>query len=352
MRVSIFGRLCAALCVLMLTGWAAHAGPLDPPAGPIAPTMKTLDEVEARTPVQSLPGSASAIHVINQPGSYYLTGNITGEIGKSGVRITANDVTLDLNGFSLIGVTDSLHGVHMPSFKQNVVIRNGNIRVWDGDGVQSRIDHGRIEGIIATANGGWGIDNAVTSTFSTVIARSEAYANRGGGIRGGGFSLITDCVVWGNTGTGAGVLVGGSSSVVGCTASFNTGTGIETGAQSSVIDCNVVSSGSTRTAISIGSRSTARDNSVKLSSSASGILVGTASTIDSNTVTSLSAGGFGIRTTGSGSIIIRNTVHGMTLKFDIAAGNSVGPIADVVGVGDMMGAPSSEHWHPWANFAH
>ena len=37
---------------------ALVAGPTTPPSGPIAPTHKTLTEIEPRTSVQSLPGDA------------------------------------------------------------------------------------------------------------------------------------------------------------------------------------------------------------------------------------------------------------------------------------------------------
>ena len=63
--------------IIVVGGLFAFAGDLDPPPGAIMPTMKTLTEIEPRTPVQALPGSETALHVISQSGSYYLTGNIT-----------------------------------------------------------------------------------------------------------------------------------------------------------------------------------------------------------------------------------------------------------------------------------
>src|SRR3954451_24121391 len=58
-------------------------------------TQAILDKI-ARTdagiaepciPVQSLPGNGSALYVISQPGSYYLTGDIAGVAGKNGIEI-------------------------------------------------------------------------------------------------------------------------------------------------------------------------------------------------------------------------------------------------------------------------
>ena len=100
----------------------ALAGPLSPPGGPVASTGKTLTEVEPRIAVNATntPGTATSLFKITQPGSYYLTGNITGVSGKNGIEIAASGVSLDLTGFDLSGVPGSLDGVNWSAGSTNV----------------------------------------------------------------------------------------------------------------------------------------------------------------------------------------------------------------------------------------
>ena len=78
-----------------IAGAVLAQGPITPPGAP-APAMKTLDQIEPRTPISSLP------FTISQSGSYYLTRNLqfTAATGPA-ILINANYVTLDLMGFTL-----------------------------------------------------------------------------------------------------------------------------------------------------------------------------------------------------------------------------------------------------------
>ena len=72
-------------------------GDVNPPPGPVTGTMKPLSQVEPRTPVETLPSDPSATRVISQPGSYYLTANLSVAGGSlSGIEIATSGVTLDL----------------------------------------------------------------------------------------------------------------------------------------------------------------------------------------------------------------------------------------------------------------
>ena len=117
-------------------------GSLTPPGAP-APTMKTLDQIEPRFPVPTTPG-----FTLNQPGSYYLTGNITVTSGI-GLIISANNVTLDLNGFTISSTAPSTEGIRLWGGNANITILNGHITggvtesggVYSGSGFSYGIDY-------------------------------------------------------------------------------------------------------------------------------------------------------------------------------------------------------------------
>jgi hypothetical protein len=97
-------------------------GSLTPPGAP-APTMKTLDQIEARTPISSAPFTISA------PGSYYLTTNLTVSSGN-GITIMTNQVTLDLNGYTISSTAPSAngYGIQLSGGFLDIAIRNGHIK--------------------------------------------------------------------------------------------------------------------------------------------------------------------------------------------------------------------------------
>jgi hypothetical protein len=101
MKTKTIALLTAAMGSFALTIQPAFAqGSLTPPGAP-APTMKTLAQIEPRTPIASLP------FTITNAGSYYLTTNLVGTSGTNGITIASGNVTLDLEGFALLGVPSS-----------------------------------------------------------------------------------------------------------------------------------------------------------------------------------------------------------------------------------------------------
>src|ERR1035437_6414776 len=101
---------------------AFSQGTLTPPGAP-APTMKTLAQIEPRTPISSAP------FTIITSGSYYLSTNLTVTSGDA-ITIAANGVTLDLNGFTIASTAASAtgNGILLNGSLSDITIVNGHIR--------------------------------------------------------------------------------------------------------------------------------------------------------------------------------------------------------------------------------
>lgn len=119
--------------LLTTTSVSAQGGPLTPPPGAPAPTMKPLNLVEPRIPlVAGAPGvivGASGRIDITQPGSYYLTKDLQVAENIDGIVIFTSGVSLDLMGYSIIaqasGFSDTAISVN-PNHS-NISIQNGHI---------------------------------------------------------------------------------------------------------------------------------------------------------------------------------------------------------------------------------
>jgi hypothetical protein len=118
-------KFAAALLALLAAGPQFSAcfaqGSLTPPGAP-APAMKTLAQLEPRTPISSVP------FTINVPGSYYLTTNVSVSSGAA-LTIAANNVALDLKGFTISSTENppsTSVGVLLGSVT-NVAVMNGSI---------------------------------------------------------------------------------------------------------------------------------------------------------------------------------------------------------------------------------
>lgn len=86
--------------------------------------MKTLQQIEPRVPISSLP------FVIDAPGHYYLTGDLefTGGSNFAAIRILADYVTLDLNGFRIFtALASAPPAVYITGARRSVTVRHGSI---------------------------------------------------------------------------------------------------------------------------------------------------------------------------------------------------------------------------------
>jgi hypothetical protein len=230
----------ASVCVRVVL---AAAGPLNPPAGALSASGKTLTEIEPRTAITlaNTPGDADSLFKITQPGSYYLTGTIVGAVAKHGIEVAADFVTIDLNGFTMVGVTDSFDAVRGDGGPLHVglTVKNGTISGWtNGSAVYAggmadcraadlRVSGVAFEGVWFGARG--------------VIERCVVRGTRGG-LRAGSASVVRDSSS--EDATERGIYTSHESMVWGCQVRNSTGVGIDSGVNSTVRDCTVRSAGS------------------------------------------------------------------------------------------------------------
>jgi parallel beta-helix repeat protein len=184
------------------------------------------------TVIKSLP------YTITSPGFYYLIQELTHD--GTAITVNADNVTIDLMGFSLIG-SGSGNGISM-SGRSNVEVRNGTIKGFyygiredSTDGRHHRVINVRLEGnsmgIFLDSRGNFikdcsafeNGDGIYVSSLSTVTGNTSNYNDYWGIFAG------WSCTVTGNTvclNDGTGLYAGRYSTIVGNTASSNNYYGI------------------------------------------------------------------------------------------------------------------------------
>ena len=327
-KETVLVTLSACVTIVATGALVAGAGPLDPPGGPVEPTYKTLDQVQPRILInnENTPGNETALYRITQPGSYYLDRNVIGLGARHGIEIAASDVTVDLMGFKLSGVPNSLDGITTAAGgRQNITIRNGTIRAWGQNGIclddESSSVH--IEDIHASNNGRDGIEVTGAAVIRDCTAgengmdgiwarRSTLTGCVASGNMDNGFTL-TDCSITGSTATSNGedgISVLGSV-VSNCTSTDNVGQGI-VATHARVSDCTASNNDSSGIEGVFGA---AIEACYVYLNNGNGIAVGSDCSVRNNTCDSND--GAGIFAGADDSRIEGNTVYENALGFDI-----------------------------------
>jgi hypothetical protein len=199
------------------------------------------------------PGDTAGFPVtVSQAGSYRLTGNLTvPDANTTAISVAADNVTVDLNGFSILGPTvctgspvtacapaGSGDGVSV-SAGERVAVFNGAVQGVGRDGVAVGL-RSRVEHVRASSNGDEGIQTGDGCTVSgnttahnggngITAARSTVGGNVTEGNRQDGIVCLGGCTMTGNTATSngsCGIHDFASSTVIGNTATLNAGFGM------------------------------------------------------------------------------------------------------------------------------
>ena len=327
-----------------------NAGDLNPPPGAIASTNCT--QINQQT-ITSFPV------ILSSPGCYILVSNVTGGLNQNGIEISSDDVTLDLNGFALIGGIGSFDGINVTGTgRKNIEIRNGTVTGWPGDGVDAvNANNSQLKDLRASDN----LLNGLRVGDSSTVTRCTASDNGLDGITTGNACVVVACAAKSNGRDG---IVAPVSSIVDCSSILNADDGF-VAFQGSVANCVAANNGGD--GIDAGQASTVSDCTTS-SNTGDGIRVGNGSFVVRNVCrqNGLNGDGAGIHVAGStsgsriegnnvllndrgidvdfgGNLIIRNSASNNTTNYDIAVGNHYGQIVSLPGAGFTNS-------NPWANF--
>lgn len=321
--------LSASAPLLVAAAAVLAVGDLNPPPGAIAATGKSLTELEPRIAINATntPGNLNSVFRISQPGSYYLTGNLTGVSGKSGIEIAANNVVLDLNGYTLQGVSGSLSGVSVQLAADALTIRDGVVANWGFEGVfQSATCTGAlIENVQAIGCSSHGF---ALAGEATVLSKCNSVSNLGDGFNMGVGCVLTNCTSYSNNGNG--IVLSSIGTISDCTVRSNGGHGIraESNGFAHIANCVVVDNTLDGIRVRIGCmvlNNSCAFNGAGVGSGSNIHVLGSNNRIEGNQCLNAD---IGVDVDLAGNTILRNTCADNVTNWDIVPNNIYGPIVD------------------------
>jgi len=210
---------------------------------------------EMRTPISSIP------FTISESGSYYLTQNLKMlSTYSDGIAVLADDVTIDMMGFTLEGATNSKNGINLDT-QNNVVIYNGTIINFPWAAIYQNSatpgNHAFVENVRVAENGYTPVYPSAypaiaLSGSDNVVSAVYAVNNTADGIRVGPASVVKDST---STNNGRdGIALGSSSSALNNVVANNQRWGLVGGWGSAIIGNTVYSNNRNQTTAGGGLR--------------------------------------------------------------------------------------------------
>ncbi len=140
------------------------------------------------------PGDTPGFPVtISVGGSYRLGSNLVVTTAVNGIEIRANEVSIDMAGFTLAGSGAGRNGI--ASFNRSLRVAGGNVRGFTNDGIRSIAQYLSVTDMLVTGNGRHGIaadsqeGSYDTAAFAN-ITRSKSTANGSTGILCGSYCQV------------------------------------------------------------------------------------------------------------------------------------------------------------------
>ena len=131
-------------------------------------------------------------YTISNTGSYRLTGNLTVPASTNGIIVSADNVTIDLNGFSIVGPggpSTTPSGISALGFA-GITVENGSVSGFGAVGIA--LGTGIVRNVHANTNGS-GIQGGANSVIEGCTANQSTSSS------GFGISCSPACVISGDT---------------------------------------------------------------------------------------------------------------------------------------------------------
>jgi len=296
--------------------------------------MKTLDQLEPRTPISSLP------FVITNSGSYYVTTNLIGVSGQSGIIVSNDNVTLDLRGFALVSAGGFGSGIYVPNLQYNISVRNGIMQGWGDYGIRANNAFNcQYEDLKAKGNGR-GFVLGTHCVIRGCMARDNFYE---------GFLLENDTTVLGCSAqsNGAdGFNAGANSQILNSYAGYNSGSGFGVPDACTVKDCVSAQNGNAGIQADSGCRlvgNTCNYNAIGIDAT------GGANRVDSNLAVSNSVAGIQVAGTNC-NVIVRNQAMGNAAGYVDYLGLGGNVYGSLIACGSTTELTSGSGWENFTSF--
>jgi hypothetical protein len=327
---------------------------------------------EARIPLASLAGSATAQYVIDAPGVYYMTANVVGVAGKVAVDIQADHVELECDGFTFVGAPGTLACIIASGSRRCIGVYDAGFKAWQNTCIDlaaaadscveecwfdscDSTTNSAARGTCALGPGGVVFDCDVRSCRGAlvsvgphgVIEECTNFNGDGGCFFAAADAVMEDNFAMDNSGAGftiqtRGVLIGNRLLKVG---------GLHVGAGSVVSENDI--GDAPGAAITVhGARCCVEENYIANARVGIVVIGGAGETlVDGNQIVGAQSG-VAIDDKAPGCFVVRNCVRGIAgaAAYTIPPGSSYGPIVQVAGTGDISAVVGADH--PWANFSY
>jgi hypothetical protein len=130
----------------------------------MAATVAVPSPVRAGGPSSLKAGKCCPL-IVKKSGSYVLNGNLQPNgANVDAIEVDASNVTIDLNGFSIIGPSKAGSGIGVDAAAQtNVTLKNGSVSQMGGSGIAVG-SYGVVRNVTATGNGVGGSGSGIQCT--------------------------------------------------------------------------------------------------------------------------------------------------------------------------------------------